>query len=472
MKKESKYEWKGALKAILVIAILCAGIGFAMAAWDDTKNTGDTLTAAEWNDMVNDQKNRTSSVTFVVAASDSSPQSKAAANYVCDGTDDQVEINNAINALPSYGGTVRLMEGTYRISGAINAVSNLVLEGCGWENTKLLMRYDDSAIDLLGYDNITIRDIEIDGDNRAYISGRKNEIIDGTGNEDVTIERIYIHDCGTAYGIELWNAKRLRILNSKFTRIGNTADSDPISVQDSEDVTISGNFVYDSVYEYRAGAIEVQDGSGKIIITNNHINKSQSGLALTSHEENLQNAEYIIANNIIEVYNVDEETDLSHIYPTGIIIAEGGAPGVTKYIVTGNTISANVDTHDGIFSSSGIHVYNNAKGIVITSNIIDNAAKNQEQGNYGIEIDGTVSDVIISSNLIKNCYYDAINVDSADAENIIITDNRCSGSDYGIHIEQGDYIIIHQNICRGNSIDGVNVTAGQNPNGLEGDNLE
>jgi len=59
MKKESKYEWKGALKTILVIAVLFCAIGIGIAAWDSTKHTGDTLTAAEWNAMVADQKNRT-----------------------------------------------------------------------------------------------------------------------------------------------------------------------------------------------------------------------------------------------------------------------------------------------------------------------------------------------------------------------------------------------------------------------------
>jgi len=476
MKKEKsvtsskKVSKNAVIKAILVITVLLAGIGFAMAAWDDTKSTGDTLTASEWNAMVNNQKSRINSVTLVVAASDSSSQSKAAANYVCDGTDDQVEINNAISALPSYGGTVRLMEGTYRISGAINAVSNLVLEGCGWENTKLLMRYSDSAIDLLGYDNITIRDIEIDGDNRAYVSGTNNEIIDGTGNEDVTIEHIYIHDCGTAYGIELWNAKRLRILNSKFTRIGNTADSDPISIQESEDVTISGNYVYDNVYEYRAGAIEVQDGSGKIIITNNHVSKSQGGLSLTVHNAGEHNTEFIVADNIIEVYNVDLETNTGHIYPYGISMQGISDTPATRYIITGNIINANVDNHNAV-ANVGISV-KYANGAVISSNIINNIATNQENGNYGIYIGDNVANTTISSNLCMNCYYAGIKLEGSNIEDIIITDNRCGGSEIGIDIVNGDYLIIRQNNCRGNSVDGVNVTTGQNSNGIEGDNLE
>ncbi len=55
----------------------------------------------------------TRSATFVVAASDSAASSKKQADYVCDGVDDQVEIQAAIDALPANGGKVLLLEGTF-----------------------------------------------------------------------------------------------------------------------------------------------------------------------------------------------------------------------------------------------------------------------------------------------------------------------------------------------------------------------
>jgi len=61
----------------------------------------------------------TKTATFVVAASDSTTQSKAQADYVCDGTDDQVEIQAAIDALPAGGGVVKLLEGTFTNSDRI-----------------------------------------------------------------------------------------------------------------------------------------------------------------------------------------------------------------------------------------------------------------------------------------------------------------------------------------------------------------
>lgn len=73
-----------------------------------------------------------SSVTVVVASQDSSAEAKAAANYVCDGTDDHVEINEAVASLPSTGGKVMLLEGVYSCPGEILVDSESVwIEGQG-----------------------------------------------------------------------------------------------------------------------------------------------------------------------------------------------------------------------------------------------------------------------------------------------------------------------------------------------------
>lgn len=57
-------------------------------------------------------------------------------DYLCDGTADQEQINAAINALPSNGGKVVLLEGTYNLSGQINiAKSSVTFEGMGRSTT-------------------------------------------------------------------------------------------------------------------------------------------------------------------------------------------------------------------------------------------------------------------------------------------------------------------------------------------------
>jgi hypothetical protein len=63
--------------------------------------------------------------TWVVAANDSSSSDKAIADYVCDGTADNSEIQSAINAAQSNnGGTVLLAKGTYNVASTVIIAGN------------------------------------------------------------------------------------------------------------------------------------------------------------------------------------------------------------------------------------------------------------------------------------------------------------------------------------------------------------
>jgi len=69
------------------------------------------------------------SATLVVAASDS--MFPTGADYICDGTNDHVEIQAAIDALPATGGEVKLLDGTYNIEVSLVQDSYQTLRGCG-----------------------------------------------------------------------------------------------------------------------------------------------------------------------------------------------------------------------------------------------------------------------------------------------------------------------------------------------------
>ena len=74
--------------------------------------------------------------TFVVAASDASTEVLAGADYVCDGTADEVQIQAAIGAISALtgapGGRIILSEGTFTLGSRITSTdSNLTIEGQG-----------------------------------------------------------------------------------------------------------------------------------------------------------------------------------------------------------------------------------------------------------------------------------------------------------------------------------------------------
>ena len=70
-----------------------------------------------------------------VAAYNSGTEARNAAQYVCDGTADQTEINNALTALGSNGGMVVLSPGEYNTSGTITynaqTIGKLIISGYG-----------------------------------------------------------------------------------------------------------------------------------------------------------------------------------------------------------------------------------------------------------------------------------------------------------------------------------------------------
>ncbi|KKG35390.1 hypothetical protein DU52_15815 [Methanosarcina mazei] len=74
----------------------------------------------------------TRSATIVIAASDSSAKGKAQADYVCDGTADNVEIQAALDALPATGGEIHFLDGTFQLAATVaRAIDNVTLSGCG-----------------------------------------------------------------------------------------------------------------------------------------------------------------------------------------------------------------------------------------------------------------------------------------------------------------------------------------------------
>ncbi|MCK4624278.1 MAG: right-handed parallel beta-helix repeat-containing protein [Phycisphaerae bacterium] len=107
-------------------------------------------------------------------------------NYKTDGTDDQVEINQALLDIHKKGGgTVHLKKGTYTIGDSIVIYSDTILEGDGWTSViklkdhagwpryKALVTNEKRAHRAKGVNaNITIRNLKIDG-NRGKRVGRK-----------------------------------------------------------------------------------------------------------------------------------------------------------------------------------------------------------------------------------------------------------------------------------------------------------
>jgi len=110
-------------------------------------------------------------VTFLVASSTARSELKAVADYVCSGVDDHLEIQTALDSLPTGGGRVMLSEGFFDIvseggagTAALGMPTHSTLEGVG-AATVLSCYGDNSTIEQIGIDmgqDCTVSNLEID----------------------------------------------------------------------------------------------------------------------------------------------------------------------------------------------------------------------------------------------------------------------------------------------------------------------
>ena len=94
-------------------------------------------------------------------------------DYLCDGTADDVEINAAIQALPSTGGEIVILDGTYNITADINVnKDNTTVSGNG-SSTILKRMYSSPSVstglfNVDGGSGCCIQNLRIDGNSANY----------------------------------------------------------------------------------------------------------------------------------------------------------------------------------------------------------------------------------------------------------------------------------------------------------------
>ncbi len=149
--------------------------------------------------------------TKMVAASDAPSDIKAIADYICDGTDDDVQIQAAIDAVAAKGGRVVLSTGKFVISSTIDLKAQLVFEGTGigsgasaGEGTTIYLA-DGSDCTMLEFektaggadaDFLTIREIYLYGNNANNAATSHGVWIHGDADGtpmDIMIDHVWVH---------------------------------------------------------------------------------------------------------------------------------------------------------------------------------------------------------------------------------------------------------------------------------------
>jgi len=395
--------------------------------------------------------------TLIVAASDS--KDKEHADYVCDGTADEVEINQAISDLPATGGSVILMDGTFNIDATITLDKTISLIGQG-KSTIILT---DTAIEMI---NITANNCEVKD---IYFSGVKASACEAI---DVDADYWLIENCyfyQTYYGIRgqsgydfplitnctfYDNVRAVYLLSVDYVRIsgcyfyscdaydiyviGNYATSTGNLHQNSNYAeyftgnyaTSTGNFVYGATQP----AITI-DNSGTAV-GNLLVSCSNKGISLEGYScsavgnsfyrcnqpiYSAEGSHTIAENSIYDTngsYPAIDLTGSDYHTITGNVIKKANREGIKiddcqRCVISNNSIYGAGDSADDTYAAillTGTSTYNN-----ITGNNVSSAEANKHK--YGIREDSSSDDYnCIIGNICTDAATEDISIQGVNTE--------------------------------------------------------
>lgn len=328
--------------------------------------------------------------TVTVAASNSIRS--AGAQYVCDGISDEVEIRAAIDALPTAGGMVMLLEGTYDIRNPITMRSNMWLRGQGpgsvlklnktaWNLSNDYVFYDGPSHAQATQNNITISDLAFDSDNHTG-SGAGDYITPiifwgfNAVAQNNRVERCVLKN-GYGYAILTLNNTGLHISENTISNWGDSC----VEIRSTRGAVISDNDFSSCSIQTYADAATV--ASGGIVYDGN--NFTNVGLYVADNAPNqvkglwfTNNAWRVVGNVKVNLWfnsvkglvisgNVFDTTLSTHATPNAII--QIAADTVTDARIVGNTIDSGTVSGGGAVCPGAFDVDGGAD-VLISGNVM------------------------------------------------------------------------------------------------------
>lgn len=263
-------------------------------------------------------------------------------DYLCDGTDDQVEINAAIQALPSGGGEIVILDGTYNISATILVNrDNVSLIGNG-RNTQLKRNWNsnnDEGIVTLNADYCSIKEIYFYG---TRLTSYSHNIYVKYSNY-CTINNNYTYS-GESY-ILLTNSQYNTISsnNGIFGYYGivltNTSSFNTIDNNIVDEIETNTNSNFNIISNNKSiGNSAIVILSANNTITGNNFSDGSTGIRLWSNATNNLVSGNTFCNND---YGISLSNHSSNNTVIGNICNDNTREGISCYLTSNNTIVGN-----------------------------------------------------------------------------------------------------------------------------------
>lgn len=370
----------------------------------------------------------------VVVGTSTSGYTNADVDFLCDGVDDDIEIQKAIDSLSNTGGIVLLLSGVYKISNIISLWSSsysIVFRGI--DNSAVSIEPSKSLDSLIGGNwfnlntQIIISDIKLNCKISDEIQTEAG--ITFYGN-NITFKNIVIEDA-KRYGVHINNnSNNVIIKDSVFKNI----ESNGIYVQEKSNYHEYFNNYFENI---NSQSINTAKGLYNSSIHNNVFNTFQWGAIVIWGEHTINNdiANLIISDNLI--FN--------------------GLQTYSCYGIKVNYLSGTLIKGNNIKKvSDGISIYGYAsKRQTINNSVVGNVI--DECLNLGISVNCSMSNVI--GNTISNCNQNHIAC-FQNADKCLISSNVCMNGE-GNSSDYSGYPILASSGSSNNLFIG-NVTFGKN----------
>jgi len=433
-------------KLIIALILLSANTSFAWSLWGTP---------------VRPQKTK-GTANYVVAASDAPASVKAIADYTCDGTEDGVQMQAALDALPAHGGRVYCTGGSYELKNRVTLPSNSILEFAIGNDIQVASDHllDDVSNQYTkhgrAFSALFVNDgaTTDNGNTNVHIIGANVDFDAGTDPQskfdtDQGYGAIWLDHCTES---SIVNCKAMNIvLDNDLTY----SDTFGIIVSDSNDCTISKCYADYSAYE----GIGVRGGCNRILVEDclgggnsvRHFLQLARWVPTTGTSGTPWDCIIRNCNDPLDGITVHSSNNLTTRDIRNIII-EGCTVHTLSLYGNLNTTLVSGNTMERIEVRAGSD--ETMKHLVITGNTIGIAeaavAKINMKGEGPSGHVATVDDVLISNNWIKaNAEGAAIKILAAATEddvfrNITITGNVLDGS--GATAATNFYLIYIQNL--------------------------
>lgn len=244
-------------------------------------------------------------VTKYTVATSTNGWKKTDCDYLCDGVNDQEEINQAIQALSELGGEIVLLDGTYNISSAILLNKDKVSISGSGKSTKLLRLFDSSSkegVITLSSTNggCSVSSLYIDGNKGTYTNGNNVSVLINSSPLN-KVKDVIVDNSSIAISA---------VSSDKVSILDNTINSANIGI---ELVTSKSSIVsHNKVYESEDTSIKLSTDSSFNNIINNVIIKGSGAIEDYSESqysiyvEGENSANNLITNNMVMGKKVED----------------------------------------------------------------------------------------------------------------------------------------------------------------------